>query len=249
MAGNMSNNLQEIIGAIKRHIELEEMAGTGDWLDASVLKACPEGRTVSSMRRLSPVGSGDKGSEKGQISPLDKLKKEALFCTTCDLSETRTKVVFGSGSPKAKLMFVGEAPGMDEDHQGLPFVGRAGKLLTKIIESIGLKRSDVYIANILKCRPPNNRNPLPTEILACENYLIKQIDIIKPVVICALGKFAAQTLLRRQEAISKLRGRFFEYRNAKLIPTFHPAYLLRNPNDKRLVWEDMKKIRRELRGE
>jgi len=157
--------------------------------------------------------------------------------------------VFGSGSPKAKLMFVGEAPGMDEDLQGLPFVGRAGKLLTKIIESIGLKRSDVYIANILKCRPPNNRNPLPTEILACENYLIKQIDIIKPVVICALGKFAAQTLLRRQEAISKLRGRFFEYRNAKLIPTFHPAYLLRNPNDKRLVWEDMKKIRRELRGE
>ncbi|OGW75027.1 MAG: hypothetical protein A2Z72_08685 [Omnitrophica bacterium RBG_13_46_9] len=143
-------------------------------------------------------------------------------------------------------MFVGEGPGMEEDLQGLPFVGRAGQLLTKIIESIGLKRTDVYIANVVKCRPPNNRNPLPTEILTCEEYLIKQIELINPKVICALGKFAAQTLLRSQEAITKLRGKFYDYRQAKLMPTFHPAYLLRNPQDKRLVWEDMKKIKREL---
>ena len=126
-------------------------------------------------------------------------------------------------------------------------MGRAGQLLTKIIESIGLKRKDVYICNILKCRPPNNRNPFPTEILACEPYLVRQLEIIKPDVICALGKFAAQTLLKVQTSISQLRGRIYDYQGIKLLPTFHPAYLLRNPKDKRLVWEDMKKIRRELK--
>jgi len=155
--------------------------------------------------------------------------------------------VLGAGDPKAELMFVGEAPGEDEDLQGLPFVGRAGQLLTKIIEAMGLKRSDVYIANILKCRPPNNRPPLPIEIIECENILKKQIDIIDPKIICTLGKFASQTLLRTETTISALRGNFKEYNGIKLMPTFHPAYLLRNPADKKLVWQDMKKIMKELK--
>jgi len=178
---------------------------------------------------------------------LDTLKQEVLSCTECGLSKTRKNVVFGAGSPKAKLMFVGEAPGMQEDLQGFPFVGRSGALLTKIIESIGLTRGDAYIANVLKCRPPENRNPSPEEIVTCEEYLVKQIKLIKPAVLCALGKFAAQTLLRSTEPISNLRGKFYDYHGAKLIPTFHPAYLLRNPSEKRLVWEDMKKIRKVLR--
>jgi DNA polymerase len=140
-------------------------------------------------------------------------------------------------------MFVGEAPGADEDVQGVPFVGRAGQLLTKIIEAINLTRDDVYIANVIKCRPPQNRNPEPDEVETCEPFLFQQIDIIKPKVIVALGKFAAQGLLRTLDPISRLRGRVFEYRGAKLIPTFHPAYLLRNPSSKRDVWEDMKLVR------
>ena len=172
---------------------------------------------------------------------LAALKAEIGDCTRCKLhSLGRTQVVFGSGSPQADLMFVGEAPGADEDAQGVPFIGRAGQLLTKIIEAIGLTRDDVYIANVIKCRPPENRNPEPDEIDTCEPFLFRQIDAIKPVVIVALGKFAAQTLLRSEEPISRLRGQVFDYRGAKLIPTFHPAYLLRNPSSKREVWEDMK---------
>lgn len=177
---------------------------------------------------------------------LEALKSEIAESKCCQLRKTRTNLVFGYGNPDAGLMFVGEAPGRDEDIEGLPFVGRAGQLLTKIIESIGLKRSDVYICNILKCRPPDNRAPFPTEILACEPYLVRQIDIIKPGIICALGKFAAQTLLKSQTTITQLRGKFYEYNGIKLMPTFHPAYLLRNPGDKRLVWEDMKKIKSAL---
>ena len=168
-------------------------------------------------------------------------------CTRCKLHKLgRSQVVFGVGNPEARLMFVGEAPGADEDEQGVPFVGRAGQLLTKIIEAIDLKREDVYIANVIKCRPPQNRNPEPDEVDSCEPFLFQQIDAIKPRVIVALGKFGAQTLLRTQDPISRLRGRVFEYRGAKLIPTFHPAYLLRNPPAKREVWEDMKLVRQLL---
>jgi len=168
-------------------------------------------------------------------------------CTRCKLHTLgRTQVVFGVGNPEARLMFVGEAPGADEDEQGVPFVGRAGQLLTKIIEAIDLKREDVYIANVIKCRPPQNRNPEPDEVETCEPFLFQQIDAIKPTVIVALGKFGAQTLLRTQDPISRLRGRVFEYRGAKLIPTFHPAYLLRNPPAKREVGEDMKLVRKLL---
>ncbi len=182
-----------------------------------------------------------------RILSLSAIREDIGDCTRCKLHTLgRTQIVFGVGNPDADLMFVGEAPGGDEDIQGIPFVGRAGQLLTKIIEAIGLTREDVYIANVIKCRPPQNRNPDPDEVQTCEPFLFQQIDTIKPRVIVALGKFAAQTLLRTEDPISRLRGRLFDYRGAKLIPTFHPAYLLRNPSAKREVWEDMKLVRRLL---
>jgi DNA polymerase len=180
---------------------------------------------------------------------LAAIRTDIGDCTRCKLHTLgRKQIVFGVGSPEADLMFVGEAPGADEDEQGIPFVGRAGQLLTKIIEAIDLRRDDVYIANIIKCRPPQNRNPEPDEVAACEPFLFRQIEVIKPKVIVALGKYAAQTLLRTDAPISRLRGRLFDYRGAKLIPTFHPAYLLRNPSSKREVWEDMKLVRSLLHG-
>ena len=178
---------------------------------------------------------------------LAAVRSEIGDCTRCKLHGLgRKQIVFGVGSPDADLMFVGEAPGADEDIQGIPFVGRAGQLLTKIIEAIGLKRDDVYIANVIKCRPPQNRNPDPDEVDTCEPFLFQQVDVIKPKVIVALGTFAARALLRTLDPISRLRGRVYEYRGAKLIPTFHPAYLLRNPASKREVWEDMKLVRKLL---
>lgn len=180
---------------------------------------------------------------------LAQLREELGECSRCKLHSTRTHLVYGVGNPSADLMFVGEAPGRDEDQQGIPFVGRAGQLLTKIIEAIDLKRDDVYIANVIKCRPPNNRNPEPDEIQTCQPFLFGQIDVIQPKVIVALGAFAVRTLLQSEEAISRLRGRVFDYRGAKLVPTFHPAYLLRSPDKKRDVWEDMKRVRSMLREE
>ena len=176
----------------------------------------------------------------------NQLRQEANRCKKCELHTTRTNVVFGAGNENADLMFVGEAPGRDEDENGEPFVGRAGQLLTKVIEAMELTRDKVYIANVIKCRPPNNRNPKRTEIESCEPYLIRQIELIKPKVICALGTFATQMLLRTEAKISSLRGNFLEYRGTKVMPTYHPAYLLRNPEGKREVWEDMKKIMTEL---
>jgi uracil-DNA glycosylase len=175
---------------------------------------------------------------------LTQIRDDIGDCTRCKLHRLgRRQVVFGVGNPNADLMFVGEAPGADEDIQGMPFVGRAGQLLTKIIEAIGLRREDVYIANVIKCRPPENRNPEPDEVETCEPFLFRQIDSIQPKVIVALGTFAAKALLKTQDSISRLRGRTFDYRGAKLIPTFHPAFLLRSPDRKRDVWEDMKKVR------
>jgi DNA polymerase len=175
---------------------------------------------------------------------LKAIREDLGDCTRCKLHTLgRKQIVFGVGNPNADLMFVGEAPGADEDIQGEPFVGRAGQLLTKIIEAIGLSRADVYIANVIKCRPPGNRNPEPDEVEQCEPFLFRQIDTIKPKVIVALGKFAAQCLLRTTDPITRLRGREFKYRDAILIPTYHPAYLLRTPSAKRDVWDDMKKVR------
>ncbi len=184
-----------------------------------------------------------------RAEPLKDIREEIGDCTRCKLHEGRTNLVFGVGNPKADLMFVGEAPGRDEDLKGEPFVGRAGQLLTKIIEAIDLTRDDVYIANVIKCRPPKNRNPEPDEVKTCEPFLFSQIDAIQPRVIVALGAFAVRTLLRDDKTpISKLRGQQYSYRGTTLIPTFHPAYLLRSPDKKRYVWEDMKQVRAILRG-
>jgi len=174
---------------------------------------------------------------------LDDVRIEVTGCVKCPLHSGRQNTVFGEGSPSAALMFVGEGPGADEDRLGRPFVGRAGKLLDDIIEKgMGLRREEVYIANVVKCRPPGNRNPEPEEIAACRPYLHAQIDLIRPRVIVALGKFAAQTLLDSGHSISRLRGRWAEYRGIRLMPTFHPSYLLRNPGDKGKVWEDIQDV-------
>ena len=192
-------------------------------------------------------------NEEQPLVQIARSSQEALAAIRADIGEDcsrcklhklgRRQIVFGVGNPDADLMFVGEAPGGDEDVQGIPFVGRAGQLLTKIIEAIGLQRADVYIANVIKCRPPGNRNPEPDEVETCEPFLFQQIDVVRPKVVVALGTFAAKTLLRTQDPISRLRGRVYEFRGAKLIPTFHPAFLLRSPERKRDVWDDMKKVR------
>ena len=210
--------MQNIVKSIRSYLELERESGVSEYIFSSRPKDV----------RLSLV------------------KNAVSHCQKCPLGKMRRNIVFGSGNMNARLMFIGEAPGHDEDMQAMPFVGEAGILLTKIIEAMGIKREDVYICNILKCRPPQNRNPLPEEISMCIDYLYAQIDIIKPKIICALGKFASQTLLGIEAPISKIRGSWHEYRGIRFMPTYHPAYLLRNPGDKKLVWEDMKKIMNEL---
>lgn len=207
--------------------------------------------------RATASGTTDALAEPGTLGTpgtpetLDDIKTDigpaCMRCKLCSLG--RSQIVFGVGHAKARLMFVGEAPGEEEDKRGEPFVGRAGQLLTKIIEAIGLSREQVYIANVIKCRPPENRNPDPDEVAACEPYLFRQIDVIRPAVIVPLGKFAAQCLLKTTDPITRLRGRRFDYRGTTLIPTFHPAYLLRNPSAKREVWEDMKLVRAILQGD
>jgi len=199
-----------------------------------------------------PVAKGkkDRSKVKGQRSKEDQLKKirgDMRDCKLCRLHKGRTHLVFGVGDPGAKLMFIGEGPGRDEDLKGEPFVGRAGQLLTKIIEAMGYKRSDVYIANIVKCRPPENRNPEPDEIETCIPFLKKQIEAIAPTAIICLGKFAAQSVLGTVEPITKLRGKMSEYGGIPVMPTYHPAYLLRNPDAKKVVWEDVKKVMKILK--
>ncbi|MFH2145902.1 MAG: uracil-DNA glycosylase [Candidatus Omnitrophota bacterium] len=188
-------------------------------------------------------GFSAKNNTRDKSYQLSKLCAEAARCRLCRIADTKTKLVFGEGSKDAKLVFVGEAPGREEDLTGKPFVGPAGKLLTRIIEAMGFKRSDVYITNALRCRPPQNRNPDQEEIANCRSALVALLNIIQPQVICALGKFAAWSLTGQQKPISKLRGHTFNFGNAKVIATFHPAYLLRNPQDKKLVWQDMLKIK------
>ena len=182
------------------------------------------------------------GGVEGERPTLDEIRRELGDCRRCKLCSGRKNIVFGTGNPRAELVFVGEGPGENEDLQGVPFVGAAGQLLTKMIEAMGLQREEVYIANVLKCRPPGNRNPEPDEIDQCEPFLFRQIATIKPKVIVALGAFAARTLLKTNDPISRLRGRIYEFRGAKLIPTFHPSFLLRSPAYKREAWEDLKKV-------
>ncbi|NQS99738.1 MAG: uracil-DNA glycosylase [Candidatus Omnitrophica bacterium] len=224
----IKQELREIIKSVKAYMEAERLAG----IDQFYLEPSLEGKL-----RERPRASGEN---------LEQLYREVSECRQCSLHKHRKNIVVGQGNPRAKLIFVGEAPGREEDLQGLPFVGKAGTLLTKIIQAMGFQRQDVYICNILKCRPPENRNPLPEEIIACQDYLSQQLEMIKPKVICCLGKFACFTLLKQDMPISKLRGNFFSYRGIKVMPTFHPAYLLRNPQAKHLVWQDMQKVMKEL---
>lgn len=182
-------------------------------------------------------------------SALDDLVREINDCKRCKLSRGRTNIVFGEGNPEAEIMFVGEAPGKEEDLQGRPFVGDAGMLLTRLIKKMGYKREDVYIANVVKCRPPMNREPEPDEIEACKGFLERQIEIIKPKVIIALGKIAALTLIGDTKLkITAIRGNFFDYKGIPLMPTFHPAYLIRNPRDKWLTWADVQKVLEKLKN-
>ena len=180
------------------------------------------------------------------LSPWDALQQEAHDCASCRLAGTRKNVVFGVGSPNADLMFIGEAPGRDEDEQGEPFVGRAGQLLTDIIKAMKLTRDQVYIANVVKCRPPENRNPEPDELDACRPFIRRQVELIQPKVIVTLGRFGLQSLTEKSYGISIVRGQWLEYNGIKLMPTYHPAYLLRNPAAKKDVWADMKKVMAEL---
>jgi DNA polymerase len=240
-----------ITTTLKRHLERRQRAGL-----RTLPKISPAQRKPVTFGEIAnPAGFADLQIDtESHVSlpaeTLEDLRATIGDCQRCKLCAGRTNLVFGVGNPRAKLMFVGEGPGRDEDLKGEPFVGRAGQLLTDIItKGMGLKREDVYICNVVKCRPPENRNPEPDEVAACEPFLKRQIDIVRPEIIVALGKFAVQTLLNSKMPISKLRGVWASYHGIKLMPTFHPAYLLRNPADKKLVWEDIKQVIKVMRGE
>jgi DNA polymerase len=217
----MDENINELIRDLKTYLEYLKGMGIVS-LPASEMKADEPGQST--------------------MITLEDVRKELGDCKRCKLHRGRKTIVFGEGNERATLMLIGEGPGYDEDVQGRPFVGRAGQLLTKILQSINLPREEVYIANIIKCRPPQNRNPEPDEIESCSPFLMKQISVIQPKIICALGAFSAQTLLKTDAKITALRGKFYDLEGIKVIPTYHPAFLLRNPERKREVWEDMKKI-------
>jgi DNA polymerase len=202
---------------------------------AVVVAAESPARTADEPAAIRSMPAGER------LAKLEIIRREVAACTRCaELAATRTQTVFGVGNINARLMFIGEAPGADEDRQGEPFVGKAGQLLTKIIEACRMKREEVYIANILKCRPPGNRNPEPDEVQNCRGYLDRQLAIIRPEFICCLGAIAAKSLLATEASIGRMRGRFYQYEGIPVLCTYHPAYLLRNPSAKRDVWEDMK---------
>ena len=208
--------------------------------------------TVTSVAPDPVVDSdGDKDSflSVNPLQGLDDLKIEVEQCRRCSLARTRSSIVFARGNPMADLVFVGEAPGLEEDRQGLPFVGEAGALLDRILFAMGLSADDVYICNLIKCRPPGNRNPEAEEVAACRVYLERQLTLLKPEVIVTLGRFAAQSLLDVVTPVSRLRGNWYQYQGVDVLPTFHPAYLLRKPADKKHVWEDMKKVKQRLRSD
>lgn len=223
MASDSREALREIVGQVRAYLEAQRGLGL-ERVDVRWPESPAPARSLT----------------------LTEVREELGECTRCKLHRHRTQIVFGVGSPSASLVFVGEAPGADEDAQGEPFVGRAGQLLTKIIEAMGMRREDVYICNIIKCRPPNNRTPESEETLTCQPFLLKQLQAIRPKFICALGGPAAQTLLQTKEPISRLRGKFYDFHGIPLLPTYHPAFLLRNPYEKKTVWEDMKLLLREM---
>ena len=257
-----TRELERVATEALRHLE---------WLrDSGIVELAPEPRAAmvervdapspprgggdgGELHAPSPPRSGGEGRGEGGAVPkgcgspaLLAVREELGECTRCKLAGGRTTLVFGVGNPRAELMFVGEGPGADEDLQGEPFVGKAGQLLTRMIEAMGFRREEVYIANVVKCRPPGNRDPEPDEIAACEPFLKAQIAAVKPRVLVALGRFAVQTLLRDPSPVSRQRGRWREYEGVKLMPTFHPAYLLRNPPEKKKAWEDLQLVMKEF---
>ena len=227
----------------------------GDLFDEVLNDTCEllrqaKGRTIAVSPEVAQMLDQIEPAAWCAASTLEDLDKAVRVCTKCPLAQTRTQTVLGAGNPEAKLVFVGEAPGYHEDQQGEPFVGRAGQLLTDIIEKgMRLKRSEVYICNVLKCRPPDNRDPLPSEVEMCEPYLVRQLELIKPRVICALGGHAATTLLKSKESIGRLRGKWHFYHGIPLRATYHPAYLLRNPGDKRKTWKDVIEVLKVYNGQ
>jgi len=225
--------LEGVVEDVRRYLEWEAEQGR-----EFILKA--KGKPQPASAALPAPAAVD---AKAKDPPtLQEVRKELGDCQRCKLARGRTKIVFGVGNPKAELVFVGEGPGAEEDAQGLPFVGMAGQLLTKMIEAMGLRREQVYICNVVKCRPPGNRDPEPDEIEACEPFLKAQLAAIRPKAIVALGRFAVQTLLRDKTPITRQRGRWREFDGIQLMPTFHPAYLLRNPSEKRHAWADLQQV-------
>ncbi|MBX7098102.1 MAG: uracil-DNA glycosylase [Myxococcaceae bacterium] len=254
---------RELADELRRHLSWHESEGTTQaWRDAKAqapvaVKAQVPAAAPAAQRTpvQAPVAKAAAAAAARPQAPesaevpvrtLDEIRLELGDCKRCKLCQGRTQIVFGAGNPKASLVFVGEGPGADEDAQGIPFVGKAGQLLTKMIEAMKFRRDEVYICNVVKCRPPGNRNPEPEEIAACEPFLKAQLASLKPQVIVGLGKFAVQTLLREETAISRLRGQWREYQGIPLMPTFHPAYLLRTPEDKKLVWADLQLVMKRL---
>jgi uracil-DNA glycosylase family 4 len=249
MSQSDSDELAHLMVSLRRHLQRQERMGIRFLPQADLAKTAP----ITTAGERPQAGNGEPGlavANALDVKSLEELRDDIGDCRRCKLHSARTHVVFGVGNAHANLMFVGEGPGRDEDLKGEPFVGRAGQLLTDIItKGMGLRREDVYIANVIKCRPPQNRNPEPDEVATCEPFLKKQIELIQPEIIVALGKFAVQTLLQSKDPITRLRGNWHEYMGIKLMPTFHPAYLLRNPADKKLVWEDIKKVMKEMQSE
>src|SRR5215831_6372561 len=231
---------------------VQEVAQRVDESDSLRREPKPAGTAPTIPARKFELRQADSGPSLFESSPkpendtLLNIREDLGDCKRCRLHKTRHSIVFGDGNPKAQLVFVGEGPGADEDAQGLPFVGRAGKLLTQMIEAMGLQRRDVYICNVVKCRPPGNRQPEPDEVTACSPFLFRQLDSINPKVIVCLGATAFQTLLQTNRSISHYRGQWLDYRGYKMLPTYHPAYLLRNPAAKAEVWKDLQKVMAEL---
>jgi len=255
MAEGFRPSPEQLLRQTKQHLESLRGAGV-EWLpDAPAIRPAPVPQPAP---HTAAATAASLFAEEGALAANDQrpaldlatkrrelqvLEEQVSGCTRCaELASTRTQTVFGVGSPDAELCFVGEAPGADEDAQGEPFVGAAGQLLNRIITACGMKREEVYICNILKCRPPGNRTPLPNEAANCRGYLERQLELIRPKFICALGAIAAQNLLNTPQSIGKLRGKFHDYLGIPVLCTYHPAYLLRNPASKRDVWDDMKRL-------
>lgn len=242
---NTPRELREILKDVRKHVLWQEQEGAKRiWVSVSSVarpKIVPPAEASPRTREPSALKLPEAPPHSDQKA-LDEIRRDMGNCTRCKLCQGRKHIVFGTGNPRAQLVFVGEGPGAEEDAQGLPFVGPAGQLLTKMIEAMGFKRDEVYICNVVKCRPPNNRNPEPDEIAACEPFLKAQLKSIQPKAIVALGKFAAQTLLRDEAPITRLRGTWRQYEGIALMPTFHPAYLLRQPAEKKKAWSDLQQV-------